>query len=347
MDMSIAVLLMQDGVASGAIYALLALALILVYSVTKVPFIPMGGFVTFAALTLNMMQSGREPTVAVVTLLMGVACLGAELMEAGRQRTLNLNRAAVWTAAYLAAPALLCVFAFSVNWAGAPMIVQMIVALALTVPIAPMIYRLAFKPIQDAGMLVIFMVAISVDVAMVGLALVLFGPNGVRNEPYSDASLQLGDLLVPGHALWTVGVTILLVVLLYVFFFHTLGGKKLRATAVNRIGAQLVGISTSQAGMLAFSLAALIGGVCGLLIGPATTLNSSSGVLIGLKGFVAAVIGGFAGYPLAAAGAIAIGLLESFSSFWASAWKDAIVFMLIIPILLMRSLTHPHQEDDH
>ena len=347
MDWSIAALLAQDGAVTGAIYALLGLALILVYSVTKVPFIPMGGFVTYSALSLNMMQNGKAPTVAALLVVLGVTGFFVEMLTARRQRTVAWGRSLTWLVAYVGVPTLLCALAFTVSWSGLPGLLQMAFVLLITVPLAPLIYRLAFQPIQDAGVLVMFMVAISIDVVIVGMALLLFGPDGVRNAAYSDLSLQLGTLVVTGHALWTLGVTILLVALLFGFFYYTLEGKKLRATAVNRVGAQLVGISTSRAGMFAFGLAAAIGAICGLLIGPTTTINSSSGVLIGLKGFVAAVIGGFVSYPIAAAGALAVGILESFSSFWASAWKDAIVFALIVPVLLVRSLTGNHHSDDH
>ena len=93
-------------------------------------------------------------------------------------------------------------------------------------------------------------------------------------------------------------------------------------------------------------LAALLGTFSGLLIGPITTIYYDTGFLIGLKGFVAAIIGGLASYPLAAAGAVLVGLLESFSSFWASAFKEVLVFTLIIPVLLWRSFNSHHVEDE-
>lgn len=83
-----------------------------------------------------------------------------------------------------------------------------------------------------------------------------------------------------------------------------------------------------------------------MLIGPITTIYYDTGFLIGLKGFVAAIIGGLASYPLAAAGAVLVGLLESFSSFWASAFKEVLVFTLIIPVLLWRSFNSHHVEDE-
>ena len=82
-----------------------------------------------------------------------------------------------------------------------------------------------------------------------------------------------------------------------------------------------------------------MGVVSGMLISPITTIYYDTGFLIGLKAFVAAIIGSLVSYPVAALGALLVGLLESFSSFWASAFKEVIVFTLIIPVLLWRSLT--------
>ena len=97
---------------------------------------------------------------------------------------------------------------------------------------------------------------------------------------------------------------------------------------------------------MAFTLAALLGAFSGILIAPLTTIYYDTGFLIGLKGFVGAVMGGMASYPLAAVGALFVGLLESFASFWASALKEAIVFALLVPFLLWRSLTSRHLEEE-
>jgi len=115
---------------------------------------------------------------------------------------------------------------------------------------------------------------------------------------------------------------------------------------MNRVGARLMGIPTGLAGDLSFALAALIGAISGLLIAPITTVYYDTGFLIGLKGFVAAIIGGLASYPVALLGALVVGLLEAFSSFWASAFKEVIVFTLIVPVLLWRSLNSPVIEDE-
>jgi branched-chain amino acid transport system permease protein len=92
----------------------------------------------------------------------------------------------------------------------------------------------------------------------------------------------------------------------------------------------------------------LLGAISGVLIGPVTTLYYDSGFLIGLKAFVGAIIGGLASYPITAAGAILVGILESFASFWSSAFKEVVVFTFLIPVLVWRSfmLGHVEEEDE-
>jgi branched-chain amino acid transport system permease protein len=150
-----------------------------------------------------------------------------------------------------------------------------------------------------------------------------------------------------GQALIIFATSLALIVRLWLFFERSLYGKALRATAVNRLGARLMGISSHASGQLTFAMAALIGALSGLLIGPTTTVYYDSGFLIGLKGFVAAVVAGLSSYPGALLGALFVGVVESFGSFWASAFKEVIVFTLILPILLWRSLHSGHSDEDH
>jgi len=223
---------------------------------------------------------------------------------------------------------------------------RVLVTLAIVVPMGPMLYRVAFQPVAEAPVLVLLIISVAVHLAMVGLGLLVFGPEGSRTTPFSDAQFELGTLVVGGHTLFVILASLVLIVGLYLFFDRTLYGKALRATAINRNGARLMGISPALAGRLTLFLAAVIGVLSGVLVAPLTTIYYDSGFLIGLKGFVAAIIGGLASYPLAAGGAILVGLLESFSSFWASAYKDVIVFTLIIPVLMWRSLTSHHVEEE-
>ena len=202
---------------------------------------------------------------------------------------------------------------------------------------APYLYRIAFAPLAEASALVLLIAAIGVHLALMGLGLVFFGSEGYRAQGFSDARYGIGSLVVPGQALWILGATVALMAGLALFFNHTLSGKALRATAINRLGARLVGIATSLSGRIAFSLAGLIGAASGVLIAPLTTIYYDSGFLVGLKGFVAAIVGGLVSYPLAALAAVLVGCVESLSSFYASAFKEVIVFTVIIPVLLWRS----------
>ena len=143
-----------------------------------------------------------------------------------------------------------------------------------------------------------------------------------------------------------VGASLVLSGLFFLAFERTVAGKALRATAVNRIGARLVGIRPARTALLAYVCASLLAGLIGVLVAPVTTMYYDSGFLIGLKAFVAAIIGGLVSYPLTAVGALAVGVVESFASFWSGALKDVIVFSLLIPVLLLRSFFSAHVEEE-
>jgi branched-chain amino acid transport system permease protein len=343
MDLQIALLLSQDGIVNGAIYALLALALVLIFAVTRVIFIPQGEFVAFGALTLASIQAGHAPGTLWLLLVFGIVVAAIDApacLKLGRGRFLKLLG---WQLAYPLTIAALALGAVPGSW---PLILQVLFALAVVVPLGPQLYRLAYQPIAEAPVLVLLIVSVAVHLALVGLGLLFFGAEGSRTPAFSDASFEVGGLTVSGQSLWVVGASAVLIVALYLFFEKSLYGKALRATAVNRAGARLMGISTTLAGKLSFLLAAVIGTLSGILIAPITTIYYDTGFLIGLKGFVGAIVGGLASYPVAAAGALLVGLLEAFSSFWASAYKEVIVFTLIIPVLVWRSLTTHHVEEE-
>jgi branched-chain amino acid transport system permease protein len=343
-NFDIALLLAQDGIANGAIYALLALALVLAFAVTRVIFIPQGEFVAYGALTLVAVQAGQLPGTLWLLLVAGTLVTLIEAVATFRtQQWRRLGGLALWNLAYpLALWALLRALP-ATTW---PMPLQILAALAIVVPLGPMIYRLAYEPLAEAPVLILLIVSVAVHVVMLGLGLLMFGAEGSRTPPFTEGNVQLGALSASAQSLWVIGCSLGLIALLYFLFERTIYGKALRATAVNRRGAKLMGIPTEFAGRLSFFLCALIGALSGILIAPITTIYYESGFLMGLKGFVGAIIGGLASYPVAAAGALLVGLLESYSSFWASAYKEVIVFTLIIPVLLWRSLRTHHVEED-
>lgn len=343
MDLQIALLLGQDGIVNGAIYALLALALVLVFAVTRVIFIPQGEFVAYGALTLASLQAGVTPGTLWLLLALGLAVAALDAPAAWR---LGRRKLALLLGRQLVYPAVIAGAVLGLTPQGWPLALQVLLTLAVVVPLGPQLYRVAYQPIAEAPVLVLLIVSVALHLALVGLGLLFFGAEGSRTPAFSEASFELGGLTVSGQSLWVIGASVFLIVALYFFFERSLYGKALRATAINRNGARLMGISTTLAGKLTFLLAAAIGALSGILIAPITTIYYDTGFLVGLKGFVGAIVGGLASYPVAAAGALLVGLLESFSSFWASAFKEVIVFTLIIPVLVWRSLTTRHVEEE-
>lgn len=344
MDSTIALILVQDGIVNGAIYALLSMALVLVFAVTRVILIPQGEFVTFGALTLAMLVNGVVPGTVWLLLLAGVATFAMEAFAAWRSRRFQAIPKALGLC--LVYPLLMMWLVNSVAATQLPLAVDVLITLALVVPLGPMLYRIAFQPLAEASALSLLIVSVAAHFALTGMALVFFGAEGWRTPAFVSGFIDLGFTTVSAQSVFVVATAALLILALYLFFEKTLYGRALRATAVNRRGARLVGISTVMSGTLTFSLAAFIGALSGVLIAPVTTIYYDTGFIIGLKGFVGAIVGGLASYPIAAAGALFVGILEAFGSFWASAYKEVIVFTLIIPVLLWRSLTSRHIDDE-
>lgn len=343
-DPSIFPILAADGLTNGAVYALLSLSLVLVFAVTRVIFVPLGEFVVFGTLTLAALQLGRVP--GTLTLVLILLLLAALMDAAGHLRRRQAGRAALTLLGALALGALGWALT---NWLAPlkpPLPVQVLLTLALVAPLGPLLYRTVFQPLQNATVLVLLIASVALHLVLTGLALVFFGPEGSRTPPFAEGNVTLGQVTLSTQSLLVMLVSALLMLALYLFFDRTMPGKALRATAVNRLGARLVGISPSAAGTLTFTLAALIGAFGGMLIGPSVAMTYDSGFLIGLKGFVGAIIGGLVSYPLAAAGALLVGLIESFASFSLSGWKEVIVFTLILPVLLWRSLATRHTPED-
>jgi branched-chain amino acid transport system permease protein len=344
LNSTILLFLVQDGITNGAIYALLGLALVLVFAVTRVILIPQGEFVTYGALTYASLASGQMPGTAKLAVAMGVAAFAMDLFAA--RRALVGRKIARGFALNVVLPVI--VLAATV-WAAdhrAPIGLDVALSLVIVAMIGLFLYRLAFQPIAHTSVLVLLIASVGCHLAMQGLGLLFFGAEGQRGPALADAALTAGPLRFTGQSLAVYAITVAFIIALWLFFGLTLYGKALRATAVNRLGARLVGIRTSLSGQIAFLLASAIGALSGILIVPITTLYYDTGFLIGLKGFIAAIIGGLISYPLTAAAALFVGVVEAFSSFYASNFKEVIVFTLLIPVLLMRSLAAPAVEEE-
>lgn len=345
MDGTILLFLLQDGITNGAIYALLGIALVLVFAVTRVIFIPQGEFVAFGALTYALLESGRLP--GTVWLLLGFG-LVAFLFDLAAMRRVGAStrRLAGAMVFDLVLPGVAGLIAVRVAGHGFGVAVHFALTVALIAPLGPLLYKIAYRPIAGASVLTLLIASVGVHLALVGLGLVFFGAEGVRAPAMSDLTVSVGPLPVTGQSIAVYVVTCIAILALWLFFERTLWGKALRATAVNGLGARLVGIRTGFAGTLAFALAAGVGAISGILLAPMTTIYYDTGFLIGLKGFVAAIIGGLASHPATALAALAVGTVESFASFFASDLKEIVVFSLILPVLVWRSLSVTHVEEE-
>ncbi len=314
--------LFTDGALNGALYALVALGLVLVFAVTRVILIPMGEWVVYAPLTQALFLEGKLPG----TVWLSVALLLAwAFLDRKKPRTLGLLLLAVtlvMAAGYLGARVP------SLSW---------VLAFAVVLPIGPASYRLFFEPLPQGTVLVYLILAVGLHFVYQGLGLVFFGPEQFATPALWSGQAFVFGIPVPWQGVLQVLAALFLVALLYLFF-RTLYGKALRAAAANRIGARLSGIGVREAGRVAFFLAGAVGALAGMLSAPLTNASYEMGFLLGLKGFVAAILGGLSSYPLAALGGFLVGLLESVSSFYASAFKEAIVFALLLPVLAYLSL---------
>ena len=345
MTWDVALILGIDGLANGAVYLLAGLGLVLIFSVTRVVFVPFGDVAAFAALSLAAFETGRRPATIGLVLTLAALAVVAEVVSLLRRGEARKIPRAVLGWGLL--PALPCAAAWAIAGHAVPSALQIAVAILLVVPITPLVARVALQPIADASVLVLLIVSLALHFLLSGLGLLFFVPEGSRTGPLASGTLELpGGFTVTAQVLLMIVSAIVLSGLFFLLFERTVVGKALRATAVNRVGARLVGIRPQRTALLAYTFASLLAGLIGVLVAPAMTMYYDSGFLIGLKAFVAAIIGGLSSYPLTAIGALAVGGVESFATFWSGALKDVIVFSLLIPVLMLRSFLSLHAEEE-
>jgi branched-chain amino acid transport system permease protein len=236
MDLRIVALLAQDGITNGSVYALLALALVLVFAVTRIIWVPSGEFVAFGTLTLAGLQLNRPP--GTVGLLLGMTAV-AGLMEiyvcvrTGQARCIP-RQLAIW----VIPPTAIAALAWWLAPQAPPFWAQIALTIALVTALGPLLYRIAYQPLAEASVLVLLIVSVALHFALTGLGLWFFGAEGSRTPAFSSESLQLGDVNVSVQSILVVFTSFALIAALYYFFGQTLYGKALRATALNRVGAR-------------------------------------------------------------------------------------------------------------
>jgi branched-chain amino acid transport system permease protein len=199
-------------------------------------------------------------------------------------------------------------------------------------------YRFAIEPARQAGLATLIIITIGGSVLLRGIVEVTLGKRDFVFPAFSgDSYVQVFGASIASQSLWVLGTLALVAALLWGFFERTIFGKAIRATAQSPLAAQLVGIETRHVLLASFGLAAALGALAGVLTTPITLTRYDIGIMLGLKGFAATMLGGL-GNPFGAlAGGLTLGLVESFTGgYVSSGYQDAVAFLLILTVLLVR-----------
>ena len=219
-----------------------------------------------------------------------------------------------------------------------PMIAALPLAVAGVTLIGGLVELTGLRPSRSRNPLVLILLTIGLSIILRGAMQKVWGKNSMAVPPLTgEAPLSfLGATIMP-QAVWILVITALAIALLVLFFRKTTVGLAMRAVASNPAAAAVVGLRVHRVRTLSFALAGTLGGLAGVLVTPITTLRYDVGVLLGLKGFAAAILGGFGSFPGAILGGIALGLLESLgAAYVSSAWKDTIAFLVLLLVLFAR-----------
>jgi branched-chain amino acid transport system permease protein len=201
-----------------------------------------------------------------------------------------------------------------------------------------MVEFLGIRPSRSRNHLVLIFLTIGLSILLRGVMQKVWGKNSLAVPPLAGEQpvRVLGATILP-QALWILLATALAITLLVLFFRRTTVGLAMRGVASNPTAAAVVGLTVQRLRTLSFALAGFLGGLAGVLITPITTLRYDVGVLLGLKGFAAAILGGFGSFPGAIVGGVALGLLESLgAAYVSSVWKDTIAFLVLLLVLFVR-----------
>lgn len=213
-----------------------------------------------------------------------------------------------------------------------------LLAIVVTTLLGLLLYRLGIQPTRNASILSMIIVTVGAAFVFRGLALLTWGTDPYRLPAFTAGPpYQIFGAVLTRQGVWVIGVTAVLLVLLYAFFNYTVTGKALRACAVNPGAARLMGIPIKRMALLAFGLSAAVTAVAGIVITPTTFMVYDRGLILSLKGFVAAIMGGMSNPAGAVAGGILLGILEAFGAGLLSAgYRDAISFVVLFIVLAVR-----------
>ncbi|MEN9396167.1 MAG: hypothetical protein RLZ81_697 [Pseudomonadota bacterium] len=218
---------------------------------------------------------------------------------------------------------------------GLPLLPAIALAVAAAVLVGMALERFAIEPARGASATTLIIITIGASILLRGLAILVWDKKLHTVPSFSgDTPIQIGQATLLPQSLWVMGITLVIVLLLGWFFGRTLIGKAVLATSHNPVAAQLCGINVRFVLFLSFGLSAGLGAVAGILIAPITLTSWDVGVMLGLKGFAAAILGGLGSGVGAVVGGLVLGIAESLGAgYVSSAYKDAIAFIIILAVL--------------
>lgn len=237
----------------------------------------------------------------------------------------------------------------ALHQAGLPLPVAFLGAILLAILAGLALERLTLlsevmRRIQSSGhakgdrVVTLIIITIGAAIFLRGLVGMILGKNYQTLEPFSGRDpLHIGNAVILPQNLWIMGATAIIGLALWLFFSRSLLGRAILATAHNRLAAQLMGIDTRFVLLFSFALSAALGATGGILITPIAPTHFEVGVMLGLKGFAAAIVGGLGNGVGAVAGGLIVGVAEALSAgYLSSAYKDAVAFIIILAVLLLR-----------
>ena len=233
--------------------------------------------------------------------------------------------------------------------AGLPLAAAVPLAVLAAVVVGLLLEKLAIEPARKADTVTLIIITIGAALFLRGLAQLVWDKRVHALPAFSgDTPLRIMGATVLPQSLWVLGGAALAVAGLSWFFGRTLFGKAMLATSYNPLAAQLVGINTRTVLFASFGLAAMLGALGGVLIAPIAFTSYDTGIMLGLKGFAAAMLGGLGSFSGAVLGGLLLGLTEGLGAgFVSSAYKDVIAFVIILAVLFLMpgGLLGAHRSD--
>jgi len=227
---------------------------------------------------------------------------------------------------------------FLLNGVRLPYPLAALVAIVMVVLIGFAMHLSIIYPLRKASILILIMATLGASIFLSSTSGLIFGTLPKTLPPFSsEGPLQLGKISVSPQSLWVLLSTFILLIFLYLLSHRTLLGKAMEASSTDPLGADLLGISRNLMVFLAFGVSAGVGAFAGILITPLFFTSFSSGALLGLKGFISAVLGGWGKNSGAILGGFVLGIVESLSlAFIPSGYKDGVAFVILLLILYFR-----------